>query len=297
MANNFIDNIKFEYIIHLEVMQKIIDTITQKETSHLVAAAKPSLSLIAGQPNSGRLEAFFLIQKSFEGNIIYIDRSLFKYYHPYYHIILKKYPILIDKILEDFTNSIYEHLIHFCIAAKFNIAIKSNFSNADTILKILSPFKAKKYLVDLHLLIVKENESILLNEILYESILQFLRLQQYTPIIELIQSNINIINTIKELNIGETFSKFHFYKREITTATFNNTTYNYSDLVKIENPQELDNKSLRSFLSELYQKQDSPEEFTHYVTQAKFALQLKLNRKTNFISKVKFEAMFKEYLK
>ncbi len=191
---------------HLSFNEIYIDIIEKKKKS-----INKKAFILGGQPGAGKSGLTRLIEENNE--VIVINGDEFRKAHPYYLELKEKYGDDYVKYTSEFSGKVTEKLINKLSDEGYNLVIEGTLRTSDVPIKTANILKDKGYEVELHLIQVRPELSLLGTFMRYEEMLEVGTVARGTPlehhnqVVEKIPGNIDVIYNKKIFDNIEIYNR------------------------------------------------------------------------------------------
>lgn len=120
------------------------DKFTPSEDKHV--------SILGGQPASGKSSILDKIQDKFDGNIVSLNGDDFKQFYPNYEKLAKENPFETSKLVQPYSNYVVNHLKQEAIEKGYNVLVEGTMRTAEVPLKTANEFIANEYKAEAHVI-------------------------------------------------------------------------------------------------------------------------------------------------
>lgn len=156
------------YTVPANVCQRTLDMIIATQLNDKTSVPLPKAVVIGGQPGAGKSGLQRLCQQEMAGNLVLIDADHLRDYHPQATEILRNYEKEYSPLTNQFAYALYEGLTSYCRQHCLNYAMESTFKSSDYVNGAVRELKDAGYHVEIKLMAVDPQLSLLGTRLRYE---------------------------------------------------------------------------------------------------------------------------------
>lgn len=224
MESNLYDELKKKYSLTRKQFLSIFHLIAKRKISNVHAVPQPKAIILGAQPGAGKTELQKAAEDKLYHNTVICNADDLRDFHPKAPEIKSKYPELYPELTSGYAQKWNDALCQVCRSLRLNYILETTFSSGERLNDTIKDIKASHYKVDIMLLAVNPQLSLLGTYMRYEVSMETVNGGRKVSKLAHDQRFNAITGTIQAITKKPLFDDIYLYSRSIVVE--------YSDLIE-----------------------------------------------------------------